>query len=55
MKEAEFRKENKICKNNDDMKNMILCMNACNAQWSRGDYAPDTPILGRGKQSFLTT
>jgi hypothetical protein len=33
---------------------MMLCMNACNAQWSGRDYAPDTPMLGRGKQSFLT-
>ena len=50
MKEVEFWKENKICENNYDMKNMMLCMNACNAQRSRGDYAPDTPMLGRGNK-----
>ena len=53
-KEVEFWKGNKICENNDDMKNMILCMNACNAQRLGGDYAPDTLMLGRGKQSCLT-
>jgi hypothetical protein len=26
------KKKKKICENNDDMKNMILCMNACKAQ-----------------------
>jgi hypothetical protein len=53
-KKLSFFKENKICENNDDMKSIMLCMNACNAQRSGGDYAPDTPMLGRGKQSCLT-
>ena len=25
---------NKICENNDDMRNKMLCINACNVQWS---------------------
>ena len=50
LKEVEGWKENEICKNDNVMKNMMLCMNTDKAQRSGEDYALDTPMLGRGNK-----
>jgi hypothetical protein len=49
-KEMIYKKELSFGRKTRFAKNMMLCMNACNAQRSGEDYAPDTPMLGRGNK-----
>jgi len=48
-----LEEKNVICENNNIIWNYVW-MHA-KAQPLGGDYAPNTSMLGRGKQSYLTT